>query len=41
VKAKQTIAGYALVEVSDLDQALAMATRWPASAAVELRPVVA
>ncbi|MGC1185642.1 MAG: YciI family protein [Candidatus Dormiibacterota bacterium] len=36
---KEWIAGYAIVEVPDLDAALEMAKSWPASAAVEIRPI--
>src|SRR5437588_7628698 len=40
IEAKETIAGYAVVEVDDLDGALELARTWPASEAVEVRPVV-
>jgi hypothetical protein len=36
---KETIGGYAIVEVPDLDAALEMAKTWPASPAVEIRPI--
>ncbi|HUY24787.1 MAG TPA: YciI family protein [Candidatus Saccharimonadales bacterium] len=36
---KETIGGYAIVEVPDLDAALEMAKSWPASPAVEIRPI--
>jgi hypothetical protein len=36
---KETIGGYAIVEVADLDAALEMAKSWPASPAVEIRPI--
>jgi len=36
---KETIGGYAIVEVPDLDAALEMAKSWPASSAVEIRPI--
>ena len=39
VEAKEIIGGFAIVEVKDLDEALAMAKAWPAGA-VEVRPVV-
>lgn len=39
VESKETIGGYALIDVPDLDVALARARTWPASPVVELRPV--
>ena len=39
IEAKEIIGGFAVVEVKDLDEALAMAKAWPAGA-VEVRPVV-
>jgi hypothetical protein len=39
IEAKEIIGGFAIVEVKDLDEALAMAKAWPAGA-VEVRPVV-
>ncbi len=39
IEAKEIIGGFAIVEVKDLDEALAMAKGWPAGA-VEVRPVV-
>lgn len=40
MESKEAIGGYALVEVPDLDAAIAMARTWPASPHVEIRPVV-
>lgn len=40
IEAKEVIGGFAVVEVQDLDEALAMAKTWPAGSAVEVRPVV-
>ena len=40
MEAKEGIGGYALIDVADLDAAIAMAKSWPASPAVEIRPVV-
>jgi hypothetical protein len=40
VEAKETIGGYAIVDVPDLDSAIAMAKGWPAGSTVEIRPVV-
>jgi hypothetical protein len=39
IEAKEIIGGFAIVEVKDLDEALAMAKAWPAGA-VEVRPAV-
>jgi hypothetical protein len=39
IEAKEIVGGFAIVEVKDLDEALAMAKTWPAGA-VEVRPVV-
>ena len=40
MEAKETIGGYALIDVPDLDAAIAMARTWPASPHVEIRPLV-
>jgi hypothetical protein len=40
VEAKEMIGGYGILEVADLDEALAVASSWPGSAAIEIRPVV-
>ena len=40
IEAKEVIGGFAVVDVADLDEALAMAKSWPAGTAVEVRPVV-
>ena len=40
IEAKEIIGGYALVEVADLDEALAIAKSWPGGTSVEVRPVV-
>jgi hypothetical protein len=39
IEAKEIVGGFAIVEVKDLDEALAVAKAWPAGA-VEVRPVV-
>ena len=39
IEAKEVIGGFAVVEVADLDEALAMAREWPGGD-VEIRPVV-
>jgi len=38
-EAKETVGGYALVEVADEAEAIAIAKRWPAGGIVEVRPV--
>ena len=38
IESKEVIGGFALIEVSDLDEALAMAKEWPGT--VEIRPVI-
>lgn len=40
LEAKETIAGYAIVDVADLDEALGLARTWPTGGAVEVRPVI-
>ena len=40
-ESKETIGGYALVDVADLDEAIAMAKTWPVLTAIEIRPLVA
>ncbi|HSS94325.1 MAG TPA: YciI family protein [Candidatus Dormibacteraeota bacterium] len=40
IEAKEVIGGFAVVEVKDLDEALAMAKSWPGGGIVEVRPVV-
>jgi hypothetical protein len=40
IEGKETIGGYAEVEVEDLDEALAMAKEWPTGGPVEVRPIV-
>lgn len=39
IEAKQSIGNYAVVEVADLDAAIAMAKTWPTRGKVEIRPV--
>jgi hypothetical protein len=40
IEAKEVIGGFAVVDVKDLDEALALAKSWPAGSAVEVRPIV-
>jgi hypothetical protein len=38
IESKEVIGGFAIIEVADLDEALAMAMEWPGT--VEIRPIV-
>ena len=40
VEGKEMIGGYAILDVPDLDAAIALASGWPLPATLELRPVV-
>ena len=40
IEAKESIGGYALIEVPDLDAATSLVSGWPAPEAFEIRPVV-
>lgn len=40
IEAKESIGGYALVDVKDLDEAIAMAKTWPVLSTIEIRPLV-
>ena len=40
IEGKETIGGYAEVDVADLDEAIAMAKDWPTGGPVEVRPVI-
>ena len=40
IDAKERIGGYAIIEVADLDAAIALAKTWPAGGTVEVRPVL-
>ena len=37
---KEMVGGYAVLEVADLDEALALAASWPAPSTLEIRPIV-
>ena len=41
IEAKETVGGFALIDVADLDEAIEMAKSWPAKGLVEIRPLVA
>ena len=40
MEAREVIGGFWIVDVEDLDEALAMAKEWPGSRMVEIRPMV-
>ena len=40
VESKEMVGGWAIVDVADLDEALALAKSWPGRDGVEVRPVV-
>ncbi len=40
IETKESIGGFAIVNVADLDSALALAKSWPAQGKVEVRPLV-
>lgn len=40
IEGKETIGGYAEIEVKDLDEALAIAKEWPTGGPVEVRPII-
>jgi hypothetical protein len=40
LEGNEVIGGYAVVDVDELDDALAMARRWPGGGSVEIRPIV-
>ena len=39
IEAKESVGSYAVVEVRDEEEAIAIAKRWPAGGVVEIRPV--
>lgn len=40
IEGKEMVGGYAILDVPDLDQALAIASSWPAPDVLEVRPIV-
>ena len=40
VEAKEVVGGYAIIDVADLDEAIALVSGWPSVASLEIRPVV-
>jgi hypothetical protein len=39
-ESKETVGGYGVLSVANLDEAIAIAKTWPGGGAVEVRPVV-
>jgi hypothetical protein len=39
IDAKERIGGYVIIDVADLDAAIAMAKSWPAGGTIEIRPL--
>jgi len=39
-EAKETVGGYGILDVADLDEALAIVKTWPANGKLEVRPIV-
>jgi hypothetical protein len=40
IEGKEMVGGYAILDVADLDHALAVASSWPAPDVLEVRPIV-
>jgi hypothetical protein len=40
IESKETVGGFAVIEVADLDEAIEWAKTWPGGGPVEVRPVV-
>lgn len=40
IEAKEMVGGYGIVEVADLDEAIALASSWPAPDTIEIRPLI-
>lgn len=40
IEGKETIGGFAVIDVADLDEALRMAKTWPGSSMLEIRPIL-
>ncbi len=40
IDTKERIGGYAIIDVADLDAAIALAKTWPAGGTIEIRPVM-
>ena len=39
-ESKEAIGGYAIVDVTDLDEAITMARTWPVLSTIEIRPLI-
>ncbi|MDQ2689608.1 MAG: YciI family protein, partial [Chloroflexota bacterium] len=40
VEGKEVVGGFAILDVADLDEALAIASSWPVPDTIEIRPIV-
>lgn len=40
IEGKEMVGGYAILDVADLDEALAVASSWPAPDVLEVRPIL-
>jgi hypothetical protein len=40
LEAKEVVGGYAIIDVADLDAAIALASGWPGPDTIEIRPVI-
>lgn len=40
IDSKEVVGGYAILDVADLDEAIAVASGWPVPDALEIRPIV-
>ncbi len=40
LEAKEVVGGYGIIDVADLDAAIALASGWPAPDTIEIRPVI-
>lgn len=40
IEGKETIGGFAVIDVDDLDEAMRMAREWPGSSMLEIRPIL-
>jgi len=39
LEAKEVVGGYAVIDVADLDEAIALVSQWPAPDVLEIRPI--
>jgi hypothetical protein len=40
VEAKESVGGYAIIDVADLDEAISLVSGWPSEATLEIRPIL-